>query len=416
MYALYSLAWLFLLPTAFLYLLWRSRRQPEYRAHWPERLGFVPPAQVTPVIWIHAVSVGETHAAAPLVRALRAHFPQHHLYLTHATPTGRAAARQLFGDEIRQSYLPYDLPVCMHLFLQRVRPSLGIIMETEIWPNLLHACQKRQIPVVLVNARLSARSARRYQWFAPLTRRALQALQAIAAQTHDDAARLATLGAKAIQVTGNLKFDVTPPHETDERTAVLRHLFAGRFVFLCASTREGEEAMLLDALTTLAIPGLLIVLVPRHPQRFSEVAELLHSRATPFARRSLAEHITDATRVFLGDSMGEMAAYYAAADVCYVGGSLLPFGGQNLIEAAAAACPALIGPHTWNFAEAAEQAVALGAAERVDGMTALQETLMRLYTSPAQRRHMSQAGKTFATTNRGATQRVLKLVEDNLAS
>lgn len=414
MYPLYSLAWLLLLPVAFLYLLWRSRRQPDYRVHWAERLGFVPKTPALPIIWIHAVSVGETQASAPLIRLLQARFPQYRLYLTHATPTGRATARQLFGDDIHQAYLPYDLPACQHLFLRRVRPSLGIIMETEIWPNLLHACHTQQIPVLLVNARLSARSARRYQWFAPLTRQALRDLHAIAAQTGDDAARLAALGGRAIEVTGNLKFDVTPPQETGERAAVLRQQFAGRFVFLCASTREGEEALLLDALSRIAIPGLLIVLVPRHPQRFTEVADLLRARALPFARRSLADTVTGDTRVFLGDSMGEMATYYAAADACYVGGSLLPFGGQNLIEAAAAGCPALIGPHTWNFTEAAQLAITHGAAKRVNDLTALQDTLLQLHADPAQRNHMAQAGETFAAANRGATQRVLAMVESCL--
>jgi 3-deoxy-D-manno-octulosonic-acid transferase len=214
-------------------------------------------------------------------------------------------------------------------------------------------------------------------------------------------------------VTGNVKFDVTPPSDTAARAAGLRGLFAGRFVFLCASTREGEEVMLLDALADLELPDLLVVLVPRHPQRFEAVADLLRARSLPFARRSAGQPISADTRVFLGDSMGEMGAYYAAADLCYVGGSLLPMGGQNMIEAAAAGCPGLIGPHTWNFLEAAEQAVARGAARRVADAAELRGALLALHDDPQARREMAQAGRAFAQANRGATERILGLIQAN---
>lgn len=411
MRALYSLAWLLALPFAFLYLLWRARQQPEYRQHWAERLGWAPRLADQPVIWIHAVSVGETRAALPIVRALAERQPKHAILLTHATPTGRATGRELFGNTVHQAYLPYDFPPLVWLFLRRTRPRLGLIMETEIWPNLFHACHRRGIPILLANARLSARSARGYRRFAGLTRRALGNLAAIAAQTEADAERLRGLGATQVLVTGNVKFDANPPADTLVRAAELKRLFAGRFVFLCASTREGEEALLLDALAGLDLQDLLLVMVPRHPQRFEEVADLLRRRGLAFVRRSDHVGIPPPTRVFLGDSMGELAAYYAAAHLCYVGGSLLPLGGQNMIEAAAAGCPALIGPHTWNFLEAAEQAVAWGAARRVADGPALRQALLELHGDPQTRQRMAAAGRAFAQANRGATARILALVD-----
>lgn len=416
MHVLYSLAWLLALPFAFLYLLWRGRRQPAYLRHWGERLGWAPRFHARPLIWIHAVSVGETRAAAPLVEALRRTHPDHAILLTHATPTGRATGRELFGDQVRQAYLPYDFPPLVWLFLKRTGPRMGVVMETELWPNLFRACHRRGIPVLLVNARMSARSARGYQRFASLARMALADLTAIAAQTEADAARLQALGAKAVEVTGNVKFDATPPADAQVKAAALRKLLADRFVCLCASTREGEEALLLDALADMDLPDLLLVIVPRHPQRFDAVADLLRRRSIPFARRSEGQAIDAHTRVFLGDSMGEMATYYAAADLCYVGGSLLPLGGQNMIEAAAAGCPALIGPHTWNFLEAAEQAVAWGAARRVaDGME-LRSALLALRGDLQARRRMAEAGLAFARASRGATARTMALVESTLTS
>jgi len=414
MYALYSLAWLLALPLAFLYLLWRSRRQPEYRRHWSERLGFGPSLGGQRVIWIHAVSVGETRAAAPIINALLKRHPGHTLLLTHATPTGRATGEELFGERVRQAYLPYDFPLCVAIFLARTRPEMGVIMETELWPNLFRACRKRNIPLLLVNARLSARSAQGYQRFAGLARGALQDLAAIAAQTPADAQRLEALGARHVVVTGNVKFDVTPPADTAQRGEELRRTFGNRFVFLCASTREGEEPLLLEALSKIQTPDLLVVLVPRHPQRFEAVASLLKERGMAFVRRSEQRPVPEDMPVFLGDSMGEMAAYYAAADLCYVGGSLVPLGGQNMIEAAAAGCPALIGPHTWNFMEAAEQAVASGTARRVADAAELGNTILALRDDPPARQRMAEAGRAFAQANRGATEKILGLMEARL--
>lgn len=410
MRALYTLTWWLALPFVFLYLLWRARRQPEYLRHWGERLGAAPRLADRPVIWVHAVSVGETRAAAPLIRALRATYPDYTLLLTHTTPTGRATGAQLFGQAVIQSYAPYDLPWCVRRFLARSRPQLAVILETEIWPNLLAACARQGVPVFLVNARLSERSARGYARLASLTRESLRRFSGIAAQTLADAERLERLGARTVTVTGNLKFDVPPPADTAQRAAELGAAFAGRFVLLAASTREGEEEALLDALTRLDMPDLLLVIVPRHPQRFEAVARAIAARGLKFARRSQGRALTADMRVYLGDSLGELAAYYAAADLAFVGGSLLPHGGQNLIEAAAAGVPILIGPHTWNFAAAAEQAVACGAARRVADVNELIAVVKALYLDPARRQAMAAAGRAYARAQQGATGRVMALL------
>lgn len=407
---LYTLAWWLVLPFAFLYLLWRARRQPEYLRHWGERLGGAPRLAGRPVIWLHAVSVGETRAAAPLIQALLARHPDHTLLLTHTTPTGRATGAELFGGQVVQAYLPYDLPWCVARFLARTRPRLGVILETEVWPNLLAACERRGVPVYLVNARMSEKSARGYARFGALTRASLARIRGVAAQSAADAERLERLGARQAVVAGNLKFDVPPPADTAQRAAELRAAYGTRFVFLAASTREGEEALLLDALAALDLPELLLVIVPRHPQRFEEVARLIEARGLRLARRSERRAVAPGASVFLGDSMGEMAAYYAAADVAYVGGSLLPHGGQNLIEAAAAGVPVLIGPHTWNFAEAAQQAVDRGAALRVQDVGQLVERVTALYADAALRQAMSAAGLAYAREHRGASERVMAML------
>lgn len=411
---LYSLAWLLALPFAFLYLLWRGRRQPEYRSHWRERLGEAPILPEGPVFWLHAVSVGETRAAAPLVTALRQRCPNCQILLTHTTPTGRATAREHFGPGVHQAYLPYDHPFLVERFLRRSHPSIGIFMETEVWPSFYAACRGRGVPIFLVNARLSERSAAGYRRVRRLIRPALECLEGVAAQTAADGARLTELGARQVSVCGSLKFDVPLPDHTFERAAHFRRLFAGRFVLLAASTRDGEEALILDHCLEIGIPNLLLVMVPRHPQRFDEVAALIKSRGIDFVRRSQEQPVSDQTEVFLGDSMGELAGYYAAADVAMIGGSLLPYGGQNLIEAAAAGCPLLLGPNTWNFLDIAEMAVTEGAAVRVTDCAELAAQVVRLHGDPAARQAMSEAGRAFSQAHRGATARVMAMLEPTL--
>ncbi|HEX6827918.1 MAG TPA: lipid IV(A) 3-deoxy-D-manno-octulosonic acid transferase, partial [Burkholderiales bacterium] len=359
---LYNLLARAALPYALWHLWWRGRRQPEYRENVGERFGRYGEAPAAPVIWIHAVSVGETRAAAPLVRRLQERHPDHAILLTHMTPTGRAIGEELFADAVARCYLPYDYPRAVRRFLDHFRPRLGIIVETELWPNLILEARARGVPLFLVSARLSEKSARGYARAGSLVRAVLEALTGISAQTEADAARLRRLGAPAVEVTGSIKYDFAPPPEQLALGERLRERFGGeRAVFLAASTREGEEALVLDALARVDVPDLLAVIVPRHPQRFAEVAALLSRRGVPFQRRSDNAPVAPATRVLLGDSMGEMFAYYAACDLAFVGGSLLPLGGQNLIEACAVGKPALVGPHTFNFEEAARLAIEAGA-------------------------------------------------------
>ena len=407
---LYTLALYCILPFIPLRLLWRGRKQPAYLAHWGERFGWYKAAPQAPLIWIHAVSVGETRACVPLIAALQARYPKHQILLTHMTPTGRETGQELFGARVLQAYLPYDLPSAIRRFLSHFKPSFGLIMETELWPNLIANCQQRHIPLALINARLSARSARGYSRFAALSRDALNALTFISAQSAADAERLTQLGAPSVAITGNIKFDVVPPPANQQ----LRTLFGpDRHILLVASTREGEEVLLLDALST-PIPDQLLVIVPRHPQRFDAVAALLTTRNIAFQRRSENLSIRPETSVVLGDSMGEMFAYYSVAEVAIIGGSLLPFGGQNLIEACALGVPVILGPHTHNFAQAAEDAVDAGAALRVEDAGAALTQAQALLADTEKRKKMSATALKFAADHRGAVNKTMKLIEEKL--
>lgn len=402
------LAW----PFALALLGWRGRRGPGALRHVGERFGYYATASDAPLIWLHAVSVGETRAAEPLVRALQARHPQCRILLTHMTPTGREAGETLFGGRVMRSYIPFDFPGAVARFLDHFQPRAGILMETEIWPNLLRAARARSLPLYLVNARLSEKSFASYRRLGGLMRASLAAFTAVAAQSAEDARRLTRLGARDVRVTGNLKFDVTPPQDQLELGRMLRHGFgAARPVLLAASTREREEALLLDALQGAAVPGLLTVIVPRHPQRFEEVARLLESRGIRYQRRSANAATAPDTRAVLGDSMGEMFAYYAACDIAFIGGSLVPLGGQNLIEACAVGKPVLIGPSSYNFAEAAALAIEAGAAIQVPDPDALAREAERLLRDPDAARRMAQAALAFANAHRGATARVLELIK-----
>jgi len=412
----YSLLLLLLFPYTLFHLLWRARRQPAYLQHVAERFGFYRIAAGKPLIWVHAVSVGETRAAVPLVRSLMQRYPGYQILLTHMTPTGREAGEELFGDAVLRCYLPYDYAFAVRRFLRHFGPALGVLVETELWFNLINRCAAQDIPLLLVNARMSEKSAAKYARFPSLTRACLQRLAAVAVQSEADAVRLAALGAAAPQVTGNLKFDVTPPEPMLQQGAQLRELLGkDRLVLLAASTRDGEEAQLLDALAALPCPpALLVVIVPRHPQRFGEVAALLQSRAVPFQRRSVQQPVAPETRVVLGDSMGEMFAYYAVCDVAFIGGSLLPYGGQNLIEACAVGKPVLLGPHTFNFTEASRLAIEAGAALRVEDAEGVVRRALELLQDAVALAAMSRAALAFSHKHRGATARVMALIEPYL--
>ncbi|MHB1427862.1 MAG: lipid IV(A) 3-deoxy-D-manno-octulosonic acid transferase [Rhodocyclaceae bacterium] len=412
---LYTLAIHLLLPWAVLHLLWRARRQKEYLRHWGERFGLYRPRPPEPVIWIHAVSVGETRAAEPLVAALRARYPDHRILLTHMTPTGRATSKILFGKlgpGVERVYLPYDTPWAVKAFLRHFKPALGLVMETELWPNLVAACRDIDVPLLLVNARLSEKSAARYARFPLLTRTALRQLSAIAAIGTEDAQRLLRLGAPEVAVFGNMKFDIEPPAKQLEIGAEFRRRIGERPVFLCASTREGEEALILDEWLKVSHGRTaLLVIVPRHPQRFDAVAQLVEARGLKLQRRSDEQPVAPDTQVWLGDSMGEMFAYYVAADVAFVGGSLLDFGSQNLIEPCTVGVPVLIGPSTFNFADAARNALDAGAARQCADAAALAAAVQELLEDAPTRRRMGTAGRAFTAQHRGATQRTLDLVE-----
>jgi len=400
---------------AYVLRLWlRGREEPLYRHAIGERFGHYG-AQVSTHgwLWIHAVSLGETRAAAPLIAALRARQPGLRLLLTHGTATGREAGRALLREGDAQAWLPYDSPGAVRRFLRHFRPALGVMMETEVWPNLLRAARQARVPMALANARLSEKSRRQGERLDAILRPAVQSFGLVLAQTEADAQRLRERGALTVEVAGNLKFDVTPDADLLARGRQWRELL-GRPVLLAAVTREGEEAQLLGAWQAHAWPQgerrPLLLLVPRHPQRFVEVAELVAAQGLTLARRSSFVDGPDAQAqaadAWLGDSMGEMGLYYGLADVALLGGSFAPLGGQNLIEAAACACPVVMGPHTFNFAEAAELSRQAGAAFRVDDMAAGLAQALRLLAEPASRAAACQAGLAFADQHRGAAERM----------
>jgi 3-deoxy-D-manno-octulosonic-acid transferase len=405
----YSLGLILATPWVLLYLLYRSLRQPAYRLAWGERFGRYAPRSARRFdVWIHAVSVGETRAAQPLIEALLERDPKPRILLSHMTPTGREASEALFGSRVERIYLPYDFPGAVRRFLRHFQPVLGILMETEVWPNLVHACASHDIPVVLANGRLSQKSLLKAIRFGGVIRPAIAALDLVLAQSADDAKRFAELGAPKVHITGNLKFDIEPPDAQRLLGERFRLRIGARPTLLCASTREGEEALILTALERAHwSPDTLIVVVPRHPQRFDEVAALIRSRGLAFQRRSDDQPVAPTTRIWLGDSMGEMFAFYTAVQIAYVGGGLLPFGTHNLIEACSVGCPVIVGPYTHNFAAVAKDAIAAGAARQVANADELIEVATQLLARPELLSEMAGQALAFAAQHRGATRRTL---------
>ena len=387
------------LPFVLLRLWWRGRREPGYRRNVHERLGQYDLPRRDKLIWVHAVSVGEARAAAPLVQGLKSALPDHAVHMTCTTAAGRETLRQVYGESVQASFLPYDFPRAVQAFLEYFRPRLGVIMETEVWPNLIGACAANGIPVVLANARMSEKSARGYARWASLARPAFAGLAAVCAQSPADAGRLRALGAQRVQVSGNLKFDVALSAQQLAAGRAWREAL-GRPVLLLASTREGEEQLLLEETASFP-PRVLILVVPRHPQRFDEVARLAQSR------RTLAPVPAPSDRVHLGDTMGEMAFYFAAADVAVIGGSFMPLGGQNLIEALAAGTPVVTGPSMFNFAEATRLALEAGAAVQARNVPAAMAAAAALLEDPGKRRVMGEAGRAMCEAHRGAAARQL---------
>jgi 3-deoxy-D-manno-octulosonic-acid transferase len=401
----------------YLLRLWRrGRAEPGYRFRLMERLGFYPGRPPVPgAVWLHAVSLGETRAALPLVEALRRAHPEIRLLFTHGTATGRAAGRKLMQDGDGQVWMPYDTPGATRRFLRHFQPGVGVLMETELWPAMMREAQRLDMPVLLANARLSERSAAKGQRLASLLHPAAARLALVLAQTVDDARRLREAGAPRVVVSGNLKFDMTPPPRLTAQGLQWRQDLR-RPVVLAASTREGEEGPLLAAWAALPVPRPLLLLVPRHPQRFQEAEALARMQGlTLHCRTDWDEHPpADAgmADVWVGDTMGEMPLYYACADVALLGGSFAPLGGQNLIEAAACGCPVVMGPHTFNFVQASKQALQARAALRVDDIQAGVKAAVQLATDP-DRHAWVQRALGFANAHRGAAaliaQQVLRL-------
>ena len=413
---LYTMAMYLVTPLMLLRLLARGVRSQPYRRRWPERFGLFKSPDFRGSLWIHAVSVGEVNAAAPLIRALRADYANAPLVITTVTPTGSARVHQLFGRSVFHVYLPYDLPFAVERFLRQVRPRLALIVETEIWPNLYFGCHQHGIPLMIVNARMSRRSLRGYRPLRALARSALACVRLIAAQSRSDAARYRLLGAdpQQIVVTGNMKFDMSIPVNAIADGVAMRALWgAQRPVWIAASTHEGEEVAVLDAHRRVMqeLPDALLLLAPRHPERFRLVEHVVRGRGFSVVARSALGSPTAAHQVFVIDAMGQLMPYFAAAQVAFIGGSLVPIGGHNVLEPAALCTPVLVGPHTFNFEEITLSLIQHHGAGRVADSTQLAYRVLQLLRDPLQRQRMGQAAQEVFERERGAVQRVMQMVD-----
>ena len=413
---LYTLAMYLVTPLMMLRLLLRGVRSRSYRRRWPERFGSFKSPGFQGSLWVHAVSVGEVNAAQPLIKALRLDYPNAPVVLSTVTPTGAARVKQLFGDKVFHVYLPYDLPFAVRRFLNKIRPRLAMIVETEIWPNLYFACRRRGIPLMIVNARLSERSLRGYKPLRALAKSALRCVRIIAAQSHRDAARYRLLGAdpRQIVVTGNMKFDMQIPHDAVAEGAAMRHRWGlRRPVWIAASTHEGEELAVLEAhLQVLKrLPDALLLLAPRHPERFRVVEHVVRDLGFKAGVRSVDEVPTLSHQVFVIDAMGQLMPFFAASDVAFVGGSLAAIGGHNVLEPAALCTPVLVGPHTFNFEEITLSLIQRGGAQRVASRDQLGSAALQLLLDPDQRRRMGLAARQVFERERGAVRRITQIVD-----
>lgn len=417
---LYS-ALLYLIFPGILLLLWyRGLKDPAYRNDWRQRFGHVRPLERDGCIWVHAVSVGETLAALPLIRRLMERYPERPLLVTTMTPTGAERVRAAFGDKVRHAYIPYDLPHMVNRFMRQINPALLIIMETEVWPNIVNACARRRVPVVLANARLSARSGRGYRRVLPLVRPVFRQLTWIAAQATPDAQRFQALGVvpENLSITGSIKYDVAIGREIRASAASLRdELGRDRCVWIAASTHEGEEEALLKAHRRVLQhhPRALLVIVPRHPERFQSVARLIEDSDLPYARRSRGEAASDSA-VYLADTMGELLMLFGGADVAFVGGSLIERGGHNPLEPAAWALPVLMGPQVFNFASVCERLEHQGGLVFVQDDYELAAEVERLFADPAGCREQGEKARAVIAANRGAVDRLVEGIDRVIAS
>lgn len=417
---LYTALLYLLTPVVLVRLLFRGLRSPGYLQRWRERFGkFETPASVEDGIWVHAVSVGEVNAAVPLVRQLREHYPEMPMILTTVTPTGSAQVRQVFGGTVFHVYAPYDLPAAVQRFLAAIRPRIAVVMETEIWPNLYHACRSQGIPLVMANGRVSVNSVQGYRHARRLFGPALECVTAVAAQSREDAERLIALGVPAdrVQVSGSVKFDISLPERMVHQGRAMREEWgADRPVWIAASTHEGEDETVLEAFDRVRMhfPDALLLLVPRHPERFGRVAGLCRRHGYRMVQRSLDEVPDRDTQLFLVDTMGELPLFYVPADIAFVGGSFVPVGGHNVLEASALGKPVIVGPHTFNFSEITEALSAVGAAITVHDSDALGETVIDLFENPEKQRSVGEAGRRVVYANRGALERMIMVIERHI--
>ncbi len=417
---LYSLALYLSTPLILFHLLWRGFGNRAYWRRWGERFGYLPAALEDPFdLWVHAVSVGEAQTAVPLIKRLREHRPGMRILVTTTTPTGSERVRSTLGDTVGHAYVPYDLPGSVHRFLQKVEPGLAVFMETELWPNAFHQCARRSIPVVVVNARLSARSAQGYLRFPVLAKQMMADISAIAAQSKDDSRRFIQMGAPEgrAHVTGSIKFDIRLPASLLERAQVLRRKWGGqRKVWIAASTHEGEDEQVLRAFTLILkeIPDCLLLLVPRHPERFTKVKDLAGRRGFVTALRTGASEHWPGAQLLVVDTMGELPLFYAASDAAFVGGSLIPHGGHNMLEAAALGKPVIVGPHLFNFSEISQLLLNRQAMRTVENPQELADTVLELLKDANLRHNMGENGRLVVGENRGALEKVTTLIETYL--
>ncbi|MDH3616582.1 MAG: lipid IV(A) 3-deoxy-D-manno-octulosonic acid transferase [Gammaproteobacteria bacterium] len=416
---LYSAAIYLLVVWAIGHLFWRGIHHAPYLRRWHERFGFVKPVISDDVIWVHAVSVGEVRTVSRLVEFLKNEYPDSQILITTMTPTGSAQVRQTHGDSVLHCFAPYDLPGSVRRFLDRVRPRLAFVIETEFWPNILRMCEERSIPTLLLNVRVSPKSFRGYALFPRFMRGMLGRPSVMAAQSEDDASRLLALGACAerVVVTGNLKFDVSPPRALSETAMELRNRWGkSRPVWIAASTHDGEEKKVLEAFRVLrkSHPDTLLVVVPRHPERFANVAKICRRSGYKVALHSETRKGLAETDILVGDTMGELAGMYGAADVAFVGGSLVRHGGHNLVEAMAVGTPVVFGPHVFNFEQSSRTALNYGAAEQVQDPGELAATVQKYLDDPELRDRAADAAKRVIEDSRGSLQATEALIRETV--
>jgi 3-deoxy-D-manno-octulosonic-acid transferase len=418
---LYTLVVYFLAPFVLLRLFWLGTKNSTYRSRWRERFGFLSWDEIDkPIIWIHAVSVGEVNAATPIINHLLDQYSNYQLLITTVTPTGAFTVGQHFGEDVRHLYLPYDLPFSVKQFLKLIQPSILITMETEIWPNLYHACKNSDIPILIINARLSQKSAKGYQLVSRLMEQTLSLVDLIAAQTSNDAARFISFGAtkEKVFVTGNLKFDITIPQSITEQAQSLKRYFSvNRPIWIAASTQEGEEQIILDAHDKILAeyPDAILILAPRHPERITKVSYLCENMGFNYVKRTDQSPFTDKHTVYLLDTLGELQLHYSASELAFVGGSLVKTGGQNMMEPASLGLPVITGPHTYNFIEISELLSEQEVLIRVSNGVELANEVCKLLGDANRRHHIGEKGRAVIVSNRGNIDRLMQLIDPYLS-